>query len=585
MLSLHTVSIWSCSSSWSHCRGGRRVLKWLLGNVEQRTFASSNLKFSPAVGRVAPVFSRASAYGDNVAITDHSGSHTYRSLYKNSKSLAGLITKALTCQSGDLQGKRISFLCANDASYTVAQWAAWMCGGIAVPLYRKHPPSELEYVISDSQSELLVAGQPFMDTIEPLAQKLGLPCLQLPTTSSLDTLQSEDARMLPEENISDWAERPAMLIYTSGTTGRPKGVLHTHSSLQAMVQGLVSEWAWNKDDVILHTLPLHHVHGIVNKLMCPLWVGATCVMLPEFSAQKVWEQLISSKSPMVNVFMAVPTIYSKLIEYYDQHFTQPRVQDFIRAVCKERIRLMVSGSAVLPQPVLERWAEITGHVLLERYGMTEIGMALSNPLKGPRVPGAVGVPLPGVEVRIMMTNTTNAIIAEGNSKGTRVKAGLEGKEGELLVRGSSVFQKYWNKPQETADTFTEDGWFKTGDTALYRDGVYWIMGRTSVDIIKSGGYKISALDVERHLLAHPDITDVAVIGAPDPTWGQKVTAVVQLKKGKTLTLSQLKAWAREHMAPYIIPTGLILAEDVPRNQMGKVNKKDLLRQFFPTRSD
>ncbi|XP_051948345.1 malonate--CoA ligase ACSF3, mitochondrial isoform X2 [Xyrauchen texanus] len=316
--------------------------------------------------------------------------------------------------------------------------------------------------------------------------------------------------------------------------------------------------------------------------MCPLWVGATCIMLPEFSAQKVWEQLLSSKSQMVNVFMAVPTIYSKLIEYYDEHFTQARVQDFIRAVCKEKIRLMVSGSAALPQPVLERWADITGHILLERYGMTEIGMALSNPLKGPRIPGSVGVPLPGVEVRIMMTNTTNTVIAEGNSKGTQVKPGLEGKEGELMVRGSSVFQKYWNKPQETADAFTDDGWFKTGDTALYRDGVYWIMGRTSVDIIKSGGYKIGALDVERHLLAHPDITDVAVIGAPDATWGQKVTAVVQLRKGKTLTLSELKVWGRKHMAPYTIPTELIMVEEMPRNQMGKVNKKDLLRQFFPT---
>uniref|UniRef100_A0A673LBB6 Acyl-CoA synthetase family member 3 n=1 Tax=Sinocyclocheilus rhinocerous TaxID=307959 RepID=A0A673LBB6_9TELE len=280
---------------------------------------------------------------------------------------------------------------------------------------------------------------------------------------------------------------------------------------------------------------------------------------------QVWEQLIGSKSPMVNVFMAVPTIYSKLIEYYDQHFTQPRVQDFIRAVCKERIRLMVSGSAALPQPVLKRWAEITGHVLLERYGMTEISMALSNLLKGPHVPGTGVLPLPGVTVWIAVPE---------------VKAGLEGKEGELLVRGSSVFQKYWNKPQETADTFTEDGCFKTGtDTLLFIStyGMYWIMGRTSVDIIKSGGYKISALDVERHLLAHPDITDVAVIGAPDPTWGQKVTAVVQLKKGKTLTLSQLKAWAREHMAPYTIPTGLILVEEMPRNQMGKVNKKDLIQ--------
>ncbi|GAA6091710.1 malonate--CoA ligase ACSF3, mitochondrial, partial [Tachysurus ichikawai] len=176
----------------------------------------------------------------------------------------------------------------------------------------------------------------------------------------------------------------------------------------------------------------------------------------------VWEELLSSRSPVVTVFMAVPTIYSKLIQHYDQHLTQPHVQDFIRAVCKERIRLMVSGSAALPQTVLQRWKEITGHVLLERYGMTEIGMALSNPLNGPRIPGAVGAPLPGVEVRIVMTNTSNTTIAEGNSKHTRVKPGLEGREGELQVRGSSVFQEYWKKPQETKESFTEDGWFKTG---------------------------------------------------------------------------------------------------------------------------
>ncbi|KAJ0056597.1 hypothetical protein NL108_010531, partial [Boleophthalmus pectinirostris] len=310
------------------------------------------------------------------------------------------------------------------------------------------------------------------------------------------------------------------------------------------VHCLVSEWAWSKDDVILHILPLHHVHGIVNKLLCPLSVGATCVMLPEFHPQKVWERLLGSKAPRVNVFMAVPTIYSKLIQYYDQHFTQSHVRDFVKAVCKERIRLMVCGSAALPLPTLQRWEEITGHTLLERYGMTEIGMALSNPLKGPRIPGAVGLPLPGVEVRITMNNSINTTIAEGNHRETQVRPGLEGKEGELLVRGASVFREYWNKPQETKESFTADGWFKTGDTAVYKDGVYWIMGRTSVDIIKSGGYKISALEVERHLLAHPDIIDVAVIGAPDAVWGQKVTAVVQLRQGKNLTLPELKIWAR-----------------------------------------
>ncbi|XP_070686602.1 malonate--CoA ligase ACSF3, mitochondrial [Pempheris klunzingeri] len=556
-----------------------KAVQWLLGTVFQRGAHRWTTAPSSRINQ-KPVFTRAPAFGDRVAIIDSSGSHSYKQLYCSSISLAGRISAALNSDFGGLKGKRISFLCDNDASYTVAQWAAWMSGGTAVPLYRKHPQSELEYIISDSQSSMLVAGHHYTEILEPLAHKLGLPCLTLPPTSDLGTLDGADTQE-KETAITDWADRPAMIIYTSGTTGRPKGVLHTHSSIHAMVQCLVSEWAWSRDDIILHTLPLHHVHGIINKLLCPLWVGATCVMLPDFQPQKVWEMLLSSKAPLVNVFMAVPTIYSKLIQYYDQHFTQPHVKDFVKAVCKERIRLMVSGSAALPLPTLQRWEKITGHTLLERYGMTEIGMALSNPLKGPRIPGAVGLPLPSVEVRIVLNNTANTTIVEGSHRATQVRAGLEGKEGELLVRGPSVFQEYWNKPQETRESFTDDGWFKTGDTAVYKDGAYWIMGRSSVDIIKSGGYKISALEVERHLLAHPDIIDVAVVGSPDATWGQKVTAVVQLKKGKSMSLPVLKNWAREHMAPYTIPTGLVLVEEMPRNQMGKVNKKDLLRQFFP----
>ncbi|XP_075933971.1 malonate--CoA ligase ACSF3, mitochondrial [Anarhichas minor] len=573
-----TLPHWKATlyKTYSPSKRGQR----LLGTVVQRGAHRWTTAPSSRINQ-KPVFKRAPAFGDKLAIIDSSGGHSYKQLYRSSLGLAGRISTALNSEFGGLEGKRVAFLCANDASYTVAQWAAWMSGGTAVPLYRKHPESELEYVISDSQSSLLVAGHPYAETLEPLAQRLGLPCLTLPSTSNLGTSEGADVQEKETGDVTDWADRPAMIIYTSGTTGRPKGVLHTHRGLHAMVQCLVSEWAWSKDDVILHTLPLHHVHGIVNMLLCPLWVGATCVMLPEFQPQKVWEMLLSSKAPLVNVFMAVPTIYSKLIQYYDQHFTQPHVKDFVKAVCKERIRLMVSGSAALPLPTLQRWEEITGHTLLERYGMTEIGMALSNPLKGSRIPGAVGFPLPSVEVRIVMNNTSNTTIVEGNHRETQVLPGLEGKEGELLVRGPSVFKEYWNKPQETTESFTDDGWFKTGDTAVYKDGVYWIRGRSSVDIIKSGGYKISALEVERHLLAHPDIIDVAVIGAPDATWGQKVTAVVQLRNGQTMTLPELKTWAREHMAPYTIPTGLVLVEEVPRNQMGKVNKKDLLRHFFP----
>nr|XP_056718869.1 malonate--CoA ligase ACSF3, mitochondrial [Euleptes europaea] len=533
-------------------------------------------------GRVAPVFTRALAFGEKVAIVDENGEHTYKDLYTQSLLLSQKLCQMLGCTSGDLNGERISFLCPNDASYVTAQWAAWMSGGTAVPLYRKHPASELEYFIKDSQSALLVVEEGYVEKIAPSADRLRVPMLLLPQSGKRPPVEGSllEARC----PISEWKDRGAMIVYTSGTTGRPKGVLSTHQNVQAVITGLVDKWQWTKDDVILHVLPLHHVHGVVNKLLCPLWVGATCIMLPEFSAQTVWERFLDPQAPRVNVFMAVPTIYAKLTEYYDKHFPQHHVRDFIRAVCQDNIRLMVSGSAALPVPILEKWRSITGHTLLERYGMTEVGMALSNPLHGARVPGSVGTPLPGVKVRIATESSqrdgpTYTVHAEGDEHGTQVTPGLEGKEGELFVKGPTVFREYWNRPKETRDAFTPDGWFKTGDTAVYKEGTYWIRGRTSVDIIKSGGYKISALEVERHLLAHPSIADVAVIGVPDMTWGQRVSAVVKLKEGKTLSLKELKDWARESMAPYCVPSELLLVEEVPRNQMGKVDKKQLLKQF------
>ncbi|NXA45609.1 ACSF3 synthetase, partial [Nothocercus julius] len=536
-------------------------------------------------GGITPVFTRALAFGDKIAIVDQNGEHTYRDLYSRSLRLSQEICRVLKCSSRDLKEERISFLCPNDSSYVVAQWASWMSGGIAVPLYKKHPAQELEYVIQDSQSALVIVAEEYVEKMSPSAAKLGVPVLPLLRSHS-DGSASHGALEEVPLTSSSWKGRGAMIIYTSGTTGRPKGVLSTHENVQAVTTGLIDKWEWKKEDVILHVLPLHHVHGVINKLLCPLWVGATCIMLPEFSAQMVWKKFLSSQAPRISVFMAVPTIYAKLIEYYDKHFSQPQVQDFVRAFCQDNIRLMVSGSAALPVPVLEKWKDITGHTLLERYGMTEIGMALSNPLHGVRVPGSVGTPLPGVEVRIATETLKSgvhsySIHAQGDENGTQVTPGLEGQEGELFVKGPSVFREYWNRPKETKDAFTPDGWFKTGDTAAYRDGVYWIKGRTSVDIIKNGGFKISALEVERHLLAHPHITDVAVIGPPDMVWGQRVSAVVQLRKGEMLSVKELKAWARGSMAPYAIPTELVVVEEIPRNQMGKVNKKELLQRFYP----
>ncbi|XP_007937424.1 malonate--CoA ligase ACSF3, mitochondrial [Orycteropus afer afer] len=533
-----------------------------------------------------PVFTQALAFGDRTAVVDWHGRHTYQDLYQRSLWLSREICRLRACTSGDLGEERVSFLCSNDASYVVAQWASWMSGGIAVPLHSKHPAAQLEYFIQDSRSCVVVAGSEHLALLGPVASRLGVPLLPLPpdvcTGAAEGLLRGEVPA--PDWKAWPWKERGAMLMYTSGTTDRPKGVLSTHRNVSAMVTGLVDKWAWTSDDVILHVLPLHHVHGVVNTLLCPLWVGAVCVMLPEFSAQQVWEKFLSSETPRVSVFMAVPTIYSKLIDYYDRHFTQPHVQEYVRAVCRERVRLMVSGSAALPVPVLERWRDITGHTLLERYGMTEIGMALSNPLTAARLPGSVGTPLPGVEVRIVSESPQRGVCsytvhAEGNERETKVTPGFEEKEGELLVRGPSVFREYWDQPEATKNAFTPDGWFKTGDTVVFKDGRYWIRGRTSVDIIKSGGYKLSALEIERHLLAHPSITDVAVIGVPDVTWGQRVTAVVTLRGGHSLSKQELREWARGVLAPYAVPSELLLVEEIPRNPMGKVNKKELLHQL------
>ncbi|KAM9301630.1 malonate--CoA ligase ACSF3, mitochondrial [Gastrophryne carolinensis] len=524
----------------------------------------------------APVFYRAPKYGKRTALVDHHGQHSYQDLYLRSCALSRQITDCLGHPTNEARPQRVSFICPNDSSYVVCQWAAWMSGAIAVPLYKNQPPPQLQYILQDSQSALVLAEATYADVVAPLADKLGIAKLTVPDNASYSHPHEE----APEYGL-DWKERGAMIVYTSGTTGRPKGVLSTHLNLSAMVTALVEEWKWTELDRILHVLPLHHVHGVVNKLLCPLWVGATCVMLPEFCPQKVWEHFLSRESPSINLFMAVPTIYSKLIDYYERHFTQPHMKDFVRAMCQENIRLMVSGSSALPVPILERWREITGHTLLERYGMTEIGMALTNPLSGPRVPGSVGNPLPDVKVRIATEkdDMSYTVIAEGDVTGSKVSLGLE-EEGELQVRGPAVFKEYWNKPQETREAFTLDGWFKTGDTAVYKNGSYWILGRTSVDIIKSGGYKISALEVERHLLAHPSISDVAVIGAPDVTWGQRVSAIVKLQDGHSLSLKDLKQWARTFMDPYCIPAELIRVEEIPRNQMGKINKKQLLALFY-----
>jgi malonyl-CoA/methylmalonyl-CoA synthetase len=353
-----------------------------------------------------------------------------------------------------------------------------------------------------------------------------------------------------------------MILYTSGTTSRPKGVVTSHAQIEAQIRCLVEAWGWRADDRIPLFLPLHHVHGIVNVLACALWSGASVEAFESFDMQAVLARVAERA---YTLFMAVPTIYVKLIEALESA-PPPARQAFAAGFAS--MRLMVSGSAALPASVHERWTELTGQRLLERYGMTEIGMGISNPLHGERRPGSVGRPLPGVQVRLV------------SEAGERIEA--EAEPGEIQVRGPGVFTEYWDRPEATRDAFV-DGWFRTGDVAVLEDGYYRILGRLSVDIIKSGGYKLSALEIEDALRQHPAIRECSVVGVPDATWGEAVAAAIVTRGGARLDLPALRAWAAARLSGYKIPRRLLVVGELPRNSMGKVVKPAVKELFAGAR--
>jgi malonyl-CoA/methylmalonyl-CoA synthetase len=457
------------------------------------------------------------------------------------------VATALLADREDLQEERVGFLVTPGFPWVAAQWGIWRAGGVAVPLPLNSTRPELEYLIDDTGASALVFDTPAAPLLEPIAAARGLRAF------SYDQLPICPTAPLPE--IS--SERRAMILYTSGTTSRPKGVVTTHANVAAQIKSLVEAWEWSANDRILLCLPLHHVHGIINVVGCALWSGAICDMLPRFEANAVWDRIAGGQ---LTLFMSVPTVYTKLIAAWDA--ASPERRGELSQACR-RLRLMVSGSAALPVSTLARWQEISGHTLLERYGMTEIGMALSNPLRGERVPGSVGTPLPGVEVRLAGEH--------GNPVGPGIPGGIE-------VRGSAVFAEYWARPDATRDAF-RDGWFITGDTAVVENGVYRILGRTNIDILKTGGHKVSALEIEEALRRHPAVAECGVVGIPDAEWGERVAAAVVLKDGDVLDLQSLRAWARELLAPHKLPSRLLVVDALPRNAMGKVMKPALAALF------
>lgn len=489
------------------------------------------------------IIQNANQYLAKNAIVSDGLSFSYSTLLEKSAQIA---TKLLNGET-DLNQKRVAFMVSPGFDYVAFQWGIWRAGGVAVPLCITYPLPSLKYVIEDTGAEIVIAGPEYEEILKPLVHAKTFAFFRIAD------FKTEDFGQLPDIST----DRNAMILYTSGTTSLPKGVVTTHANLEAQISTLVDAWKWTSSDHTICVLPLHHVHGIINVISCALWVGATVEFLDGFSPEKVFGAFALGK---INVFMAVPTIYFKLITYWDnlEEAEKKAITENLK-----KFRLMVSGSAALPVSVMEKWQEISGHTLLERYGMTEIGMGISNPYDEERKAGYIGKPLPGVSVRLI---DEHGVIEK------------EEIPGEIQIKGANVFKEYWGKKEATEKAFTEDGWFKTGDVAVVENGYYRILGRDSVDIIKSGGYKISALEIEEVLRKHPQLNDCAVVGIPDEEWGELVVASIVVRN-KALDLKQLNEWMRGMMPAYKTPRKYLVVEELPRNAMGKVTKNDVKELF------
>lgn len=493
---------------------------------------------------------RAEAYSNRTAIVVEEDAYTYSDLLR----VSSIVATRLLSGRKNLNAGRICILVPPGWDYVVTMWGIWRAGGVAVPMAISHPPAELAHVIEDAKPEAIIAHPTFFARINNLADERGLPVLESSTLSQEIPLC--EIPIVQEEG-------PSMILYTSGTTGRPKGVVLTHKNIRSQVESLTVAWGWDHDDHILLHLPLHHVHGIVNVLLSALWNGSTCEIFSQFNAVEVWERLSRRD---ITLYMAVPTVYRRLIEAWK------RVNSATRTAWASgagACRLSVSGSAALPVTTLELWEEMTGQRLLERYGMTEIGMALSNPLDGERRPGYVGKALPGIEVRLV--DEANHLVAEG-------------EPGLIQVRGATVFNEYWRQPKETEAAFTADGWFITGDQAVVEAGAYRILGRSSVDILETGGEKISALEIEGVMLTHPGVRECAVVGVPDVDWGDRVCAAIVSEDKDHLLADELRAFAKKRLAPYKVPKEILIVSELPRNTMGKVTKREVLKFFKPDKA-
>jgi malonyl-CoA/methylmalonyl-CoA synthetase len=497
--------------------------------------------------------------------------------------------------------------------------AALASNAIAVPLAPSFPASELRYILDHSGALALLSSAKYASQAKEVLKE-GLE--NTPVFAQLDKMEKgcEETFNVELTGMPN-AAAGGMMLFTSGTTARPKGVMLSEATLTAQAHSLLEAWKYTPTDRLLHVLPLHHIHGTVNALLTPLLAGSSIEFMFPFNVDNVWNRFAApflqsngtngtangtthDTKPPISFFTVVPTIWARMLQTYPS--LSPELKEATKeAVSRKHLRLNISGSAALPKPTRDGWTDLSGgNVLLERYGMTEVGMALSCGLDdADRIDGSVGWPLPFVEARLVETDDTtgtNTTILVGEE--TDSATGKE-RQGEIQLRGPTIFKEYWRNRAATEKEFTQDGWFKTGDIAVRRSvpgagqgksgswargPAYFIQGRRSADIIKTGGEKVSALEIERELLSLPQIDECAVVGLPSEAWGQKVAAVVVLseegktggRNGKAWGAMDMRRALKDKLVAYKIPQDLAVVESIKRNAMGKINKKELVPAVF-----
>lgn len=435
--------------------------------------------------------------------------------------------------AGVKSGDRVLMSCQPSIELVITHIGALRAGCTVVPVNTAYTSAELGNIARESGARVVV-----LDDVSRLDNSTVLTC-----ASDLAGLPQETEASLIEavrRTESLQTDDPALLVFTSGTTGRPKGALLSHGNLLASAQALCIAWGWTTTDRLVLALPLFHIHGLGVGIHCTLLAGASAVIIPKFSPDAVFD---AAREHSATQLFGVPTMWVRLL-------------DSTRASELRGVRVCVSGSAALAPDVWNGLRDRAGQHVIERYGMTETVINISNPLSGERKPGSVGLPLPGVQVRL------DAIGADD--------------VGEIVLRGPNVFSGYWNRPDANAESFTDDGWFRSGDLGrVDTDGYVAIVGR-SKDLIITGGYNVYPRDVEEMLRDHPTIADAAVLGEPSVEWGETVTACVIAVPGSVLDIGDILAYASKHLAGYQRPRRIVVVDEFPRNALGKVVKADLL---------